>query len=207
MLNGKEILSLLIAMIIFAFVVSFPDLNNFALMFLFGFIIIFIYVLTKKLVAYYLETDIEMKIWSFQRYGLYERSYFKKPIPIGIILPFILTILSFGYIDWIALLQTDEKASKYRVAKRHDFYSFSELTEWHIGLIAASGIIASLILAIIAYLINQPILGKFAIFYASFNMIPIGKLDGTKIFFGSKILWVILAVFCFIFLGYVFFLP
>ena len=32
------------------------------------------------------ESEEETKIWSFSRYGLYERSYFKYPIPIGIIL-------------------------------------------------------------------------------------------------------------------------
>lgn len=207
MLSIKEIGSIVLAIVIFGFVASFPSLDNVLFAFLFGFIIITIYILAKKLIAYYTEIEIETKIWQFKRWGLYERSHFKNPIPIGIILPFLLSIITFGWVKWLALLQTDEKATTARAAKRHDFYSYSELTEWHIALVSSAGIISSLILAIIAYLINIPELAKFSIYYAFFNLLPLGQLDGTKVFFGSKIFWTILFVIATIFLGYVFFLP
>ena len=207
MLTTNEIGHIVLAIILFTFIASFPNLSNAATMLLYAFIIIFIYVLAKKFIAYSLETETEIKIWSFQRWGIYERSYFKNPIPAGIIFPFLLSLLSFGYIRLLTLLSSEEKATTARAAKRHDFYSFSELTEWHIGLISSAGIFASLILAILAYFINFPELAKFAIFYASANLIPLGKLDGTKIFFGSKILWAFLVIVCLIALGYVFFLP
>ncbi len=201
MITAKEIGHIILGIIIFAFAVSAKTLfespsagtGQFLIMLIFGFIIISVYVLAKKLVAYYYEVEIEMKIWQFKRYGLYERSYFKNPVPIGIILPFLLSILTFGYVKWLGILQSQEKATTARAAKRHDFYSYSELTEWHIGLISASGIVISLILAILAYFINQPELAKLSIYYAVFNLIPLGQLDGTKVFFGSKILWTILA--------------
>ena len=87
------------------------------------------------------------------------------------------------------MTETDIKPTVARAAKRHDFYSYSELTEWHVGLIPAAGIIFTLMLAFIAYLFDIGELGRIAIYFACFNMIPIGNLDGAKIFFGSKTLY------------------
>ncbi|MBL7059296.1 hypothetical protein ISS08_02490, partial [Candidatus Pacearchaeota archaeon] len=100
----------------------------------------------------------------------------------------------------------DVKAKVYRAAKRHGLYSFSEMTEYHLGLIAASGIFINLILAIIGYVIGFPLFAKLNIYYALFNMIPISDLDGNKIFFGSLVLWSFLAALTLIGLGYALFL-
>ena len=67
------------------------------------------------------------------------------------------------------------------------------MTEYHLGLIAAAGIIANLIFAIVAYFANFTDFAMISVFYAFFNIIPISKLDGNKIFFGSLILWSFLA--------------
>ncbi len=80
------------------------------------------------------------------------------------------------------------------------------MTEFHIALIAASGIIINLILAIMGYIFASwnPILetfSKLSIYYAFWSIIPIGKLDGTKIFFGSRILWFSLLILTTLFLG------
>lgn len=206
MITAKEVGHIILAIIIFAFITSAKTLfetpsqggEKFVIMLLFGLIIIAVYTFAKKIVAYYYEVGIETKIWQFTRWGIYERSHFKNPIPIGLILPFLLSILTFGYVPWLALLQSDEKATVERAARRHDFYSYSELTEWHIGVISASGIVVSLVLAILAYLINQTELAKLSIYYAAFNLIPVGQLDGTKVFFGSKVLWAILVAICII---------
>lgn len=200
----NEIFHVLIAIIILAFAVSFTKLNleNFGLAVLFFAIIFLVNIAAKKATAYYIQSSVETKIWSLQRYGFREKGYFRTPIPVGIIIPFILSILSLGSFSWLAATQSDITARKSRAIKKHDFYSFSEMTEWHIGLIPAAGIFACLILAFIAYFINQGELGRLAIFFACFNMIPLGDLDGTKIFFGSLIMWFVLAALSLIALGY-----
>ena len=211
-MNSRELVHILLAVIVMAFAVSFINISqpgfstDFLLAALF-FIVIFIFSIgAKKLAAYYLQSDTETKIWQFQRYGLYERSYFKKPIPIGFLLPFILSILTLGRFPWLATTQTEIQASKSRVAKRHGIYRFSEMTDSDMAWITGAGIFVPLVLAVIAYLINLPNLSKYAILFASFNMIPLGNLDGSKIFFGSRVLWTILAVLCLIGLGYIFLL-
>jgi Zn-dependent protease len=214
MIKGKELLALLLALIVLAFSNSFKSfLENktsgvFINSLMIFTVILVTYTTAKKFAAYYYDAKEETKIWSFQRYGFYERSYFKYPIPMGIILPFILSMLTFGYIKWFAVTESDVKPKKERAVKRHDIYSFAEMTEWHLALISAAGIVSALILAFIAYLLNLPDLARASIFFACFNMLPLGKLDGTRIFFGSRkaALWVALAIFCLIGLAYAFLL-
>jgi len=201
----KEFIHVLLAIIVSAFVVTFKGLSplTFLLAILF-FIVIFIFSIgAKKLVAHYIQSDIETKLWQFQRWGWYERSYLKNAVPIGIILPFILSILTLGYVPWLATTQTEIIASKAKVAKRHGIYRYSEMTEWETGWIAAFGIIAVLILAVVSYLINLSDLSKYAVLFALFNMIPLGNLDGTKILFGNRVLWSVLAVISLIGLAYI----
>jgi len=212
MITGKEILSLLLALIVLAFSNSFKNIISgntsiFINSLLIFAIILIIYTLSKKLTAYNYETEEETKLWTFQRYGFYERSYFKTPIPIGIILSFILSILTFGYIKWFAVTESEVKTTPARAARRHDIYSFSEMTEYHLAVISSAGIFSMFILAIIAYFLNFPDLAKLSIFFASFNLLPLGKLDGTRIFLGSKLLYTFLVLIALISLGYVFLMP
>lgn len=207
MINKKEMLALVFALIILAFSDSFKQIlggNSIAFvnsLMIFA-IIMIIYVAAKKITAYYYESKEESKLWTFQRYGLYTRSYFKTPIPVGIILPFLLSVLSLGYIKWFAVTESDVNPTPARAVRRHDFYSFSEMTEYHLALISAAGIFFVLLIAPLAYVINVPELAKASIFFACFNMLPLGKLDGTRIFFGSVTLWLVLAIVCIIGLTY-----
>lgn len=208
-MQGKELGQIILALIVSAFAVSFKylSLETFLLALLFFAVIFAFNVGAKKLYAYSLQSDAEIKIWHFQRWGWYERSHFPIPIPIGIILPFLLSILSLGYVPWLATTQTEIQASRAKVAKRHGIYRYSEMTESGTGWIAAYGIIAVLFLALVSYFINLPILSKYAILFCFFNIIPLGHLDGTKILFGNKVLWAVLAVLCLTGLGYILFLP
>ena len=200
----NDYLQVLIVVIVLAFSASFAKLSmeNFLFSALFIAIIFIVNISAKKLVAYYMQTSIETKIWQFQRYGIKEKQHLKYPVPVGIILPFLLSIISLGSFTWMAATQSDITARKSRVIKKHDFYSYSEMTEFHLGAIPAAGIAACLILAFIAYLAGFGELGKLAVFFAVFNLIPFGELDGTKIFFGSLIIWFVLVAISIIALGY-----
>ena len=202
MFKIKEIGHILIALILFAFVISFlQEINVFLISLLIAFIILAVNILAKKIIAHNLDTEIEQKIWQFQRWGFYERSYFKKPIPVGILLPFLLVWLSYpiGFFKVFTFLQFDIKAKSSRAAKKHGLYRFSELTEWHIAAIPLAGIAATLVLGIIAYILGGyaswlPLLAKYSIYYSLWNLLPLGQLDGTKILFGSRIWWIILMI-------------
>ena len=169
---------------------------------LFAAIIIVLNVFAKKLVAYLLDADVEHQIWSFSRYGIFPESHFENEWPFGIIIPLFFTLFTLGYLKVMTFLTYETRALKVRAAKRFGFYSYTEMTEWHNGLIGAAGIVAILILSFVSYFPGFEYLSKIAAFYAFFNMLPLGKLDGSQIFFGSRVLWYTLAVITLIFTAY-----
>jgi hypothetical protein len=212
MVNGKEIASIIISSIIIAFSITLvKDLNLFLLTLLGVFILIIVNVIVKKVMAYLLESEIEIKIWEIRRWGFKTSQHWNKPFPIGAFMPLILRVILFAFngFTWMASLVFETEAKAYHAAKRHGIYSFSEMTEEHIGRIAAVGIFANLVLAVLFYFIGGDfgnLFSKLNIWFAFFNMIPISDLDGNKIFFGNLVLWSFLAVVTLIGLGYTFFL-
>lgn len=206
MFNKKEIVYIFVITIILAFALTFiRSIETFLYTFVSIFLIILANIAAKKVSAYYLDSEIDVKIWEMQRFGFKPSSYLKKPFPMGAFLPLIFAGLTYGYLIWMACFVFEVKAKIYRAAKRYGLYSFSEMTEYHIGLIAASGIIINLLLSVIGYLIGFSEFAELNIYYAFFNMIPFSDLDGNKIFFGSMILWSFLASLVLVGLGYVFF--
>ena len=172
--------------------------------FFFSVIIIMVAVFSKKLIAYMLDSDVEHEVWQVYRYGWHPGWHFEKPVAAGIILPIFLTLFSWGFLKFTALLTYESRALKTRAARRFGYYSVAEMTEWHNSVIGASGIVSVLIIAIVAYFLpaNLEYLAKMATFYVFWNMIPVSNLDGAQIFFGSRILYSILAIITLIFTLY-----
>lgn len=213
MISKKEIGHIILAIMVLTFVTSLYTViktGNYSFILqsaLFLFIILLVNIFTKKSAAEYYESTLETKIWHMQRYGFKREDYFKFPLPTGIILPFLASILSSGKVFWFAVMESDIQGTSARASKKHGIYRFTEMTEFHISLIIASGVVANLILAVISYLINVPLLGKLSIYYAAFSLIPFGNLDGMKILMGNKVLWFTLSIITLIFLAYALFLP
>ena len=206
MFNKKEVITIGIISIILSFIFSFAkEINVFFSFFIAIFFIIFINSIAKKISSYYLDSEIEIRLWEVKRYGFKPHKHFKRSFPSGIFFPLITALASLGYFVWMASIVFEVKPKIYRAAKRFGLYSFSEMTEYHIGLIAASGVLINLFFAIIGYLTGFSVFAKLSIFYAFFNIIPFSDLDGNKIFFGSVVLWSFLAALILIGLGYVFF--
>lgn len=209
MFNRKEIVSIILASIFLAFAITLVEtFNYFAYALIAVFAAIIINVFAKKIAAFFFEADIEIKLWEFKRYGYTHKQKTKIPFPAGLLFPLFSKIILFplnGFV-WMASLVFDVKPKSWRVAKRHGYYSFSEMTEDHIGYIAAFGIIANLVLAFLGYLIGYPLFSRINIWLAFFNMIPVSDLDGNKIFFGNLTLWNILAIVTLLALAYSFFL-
>jgi len=195
-LTKKECVWIIIAIIIAGFIIELtPDFLLSYQGFIWAAIIILTSVFIKKIASAHYSIKIEHKIWHFQRWGWYERSKLKKPFPIGLILPFFLTILSLGFIKPFTLLQFEaENLPKKRALKKRGAYRYSEINESDLAFTAAWGFWALIILAIIGVLIKQPALTRYSIFYGIWNLLPISNLDGIKLFFGSLINWIILAV-------------
>ncbi|MFH1503534.1 MAG: hypothetical protein ABIE36_02665 [Candidatus Diapherotrites archaeon] len=209
MIKGKEIVAIVVASIIIAFSITFVgDFTLFLYALLGVFVLILINSAVKKITAYFLESEIDIGIWEFKKWGYKGGQSLQKGFPAGAFFPLISKIFLFplnGFV-WMASLVFDVRAKVYHAAKRHGIYSFSEMTEEHIGLIAAAGIFVNLLLAVTGYLAGFVLFAKMNIWFAFFNMIPISNLDGNKIFFGNLVLWSFLAIVTLIGLGYSFLL-
>lgn len=205
MFNGKEVLSVAIVSVILAFVFSFSSGFEVFVYFL-GLILLVILVnfITKKSMSYYLDSEIETGFWEVKRYGFKPHHHLNRGFPAGIILPVITALVSLGHFVWMAALTFDVHPKVYRASKRFGLYSFSEMTEYHMGLIAASGIFINLFLAVAGYFAGFTDFAKLNIYYAFFNMIPVSDLDGNKIFFGSFVLWSFIEALVLIGIGYIF---
>src|SRR3989338_2257325 len=209
----KEVRDVIAAIIILGLIISlvYPLKINLALFpkfLFFALLIIGINILAKKIIAVSLDADREHETWKWSRYGLKPHQHFKTEIPLGIILSVILSLFSLGFVKFMSLLTYETRARKIRAAKRFGFYSFTEMTDWHNGLIGASGIVALLLLSLVTYFISpDDVLWRFSAYYAFWNMLPISKLDGTQIFFGSKILYSALGIITLIFTVYALVLP
>ncbi|MBI2044155.1 hypothetical protein HYT24_02215 [Candidatus Pacearchaeota archaeon] len=203
MFTKKEIIEISVILLILSFSLS---LVKSVEIFLYALLMIFVVVgfnlAVKKIASFYLDSEMEVRIWEVERFGFKPKRHFKKPVPMGGILPLVTTVLSFGALTWLASLVFDVKPKIYKAARRHGLYAFSDMTEYEIGLIAAAGIIMNFVLAIAAYLIGYDELARLSIYYAFFNMIPISDLDGNKIFFGSIIMWSFLAAITLVGIGY-----
>ena len=196
MLTKKEIAWIIIAILVLGFIIGWSEKPTYSpIVFLFSAIIILIPILTKKLAANHFNLKIEHKIWGFKQFWWTTKSHFKKPFPIGLIIPFFFAFFSLGIIKIMALLQFDAKnLKKKRVLKKRGSYRYSEINESDLAFTAAWGFWALLVLALVSSLLNQPELTKFSIYYGIWNLLPISQLDGTKLFFGSLINWIILAL-------------
>lgn len=211
MVNLKEVGYIFLAIIILTFALNYKNIINNNLSFnilIFNLIlmsiVIIISIIAKTIVAYYYEAKIEHKIWMWQRFGFRREHYFKKPIPMGIILPFVLSVISKGYILFLVALEFDVSTTSARAAKKHGIYRFTEMTDIHIGLIASAGIVGLLFASIIGYILNFPEFSRLCVYYSAYSLIPFGNLDGTKIFFGSRTFWIALIVLVAIFFGFSF---
>lgn len=196
MITKREIILISLVILILSFVLSLlTSWNAFLTVLLSVFIIVGANIFMKKILAHYLDSEIEIKVWEIMRFGFKPKRHFKRPFPAGIFLPILSKLLFFPFKNfvWMASLVFDIKPKIYRAAKRHGLYSFSEVTEDQIGIIAAAGIAINLALATIGYFLGFHIFAQLNIYYAFFNMFPISDLDGNKIFFGNIVLWSFLA--------------
>jgi hypothetical protein len=214
-MKSSEVLHLALAIVVLAALIIAPALFNhsapsLAEAFLFSFIILTVSITAKKFFASLLESDVEHQIWTLERWGLHKQDRFKKPLPIGILLSIMLSLFSFGTAKLMTLLvyeTTPRKTRSVRGFGHTGVYTYTSMTDWHNALIGAAGIVAILLLAIIAYFLPletyslEP-LARIATFYAFSNLLPLGKLDGTQIFFGSRVLYAALAIVTLVFFLY-----
>jgi hypothetical protein len=197
MFTAKEFAWFSIAALIFWFIIDpFTDLIQTILLALIAILILLVHVSAKKLMAHHYNIEIEHSIFSLQQFGFRSDNHFKKPIPIGLILPFLLALFSSGLIQMFTLLQFDaQNLRKKRALKKRETHRNEEINESDLAFTAVWGFYALLALSLIGTITGTPELTTYSIYYGAWNLIPFGQLDGTKVFFGNLFNWTLLIIF------------
>jgi Zn-dependent protease len=209
LMKQQEFMHIIGAIVLFFVVIAFADVleGNYAALgfaFVFAAVIIVVNIAGKKLMAYMLDSDVEHRSWTFSQWWWRKHQHFDKPMPSGVIVPLVITLLTGGLVKVMTFLTYETSAKTYKAAKRSGYYSYAEMTDWDNSIIGAAGIVFTLALAVIAYFLPTQLeqLAGLAIGYAFWNMLPVSDLDGTQIFFGSRVLYATLAVITLVFALY-----
>lgn len=187
----KELLAILLVTAILSISYIYPEIGSLTKFIIFfgGFLLVIgVNILAKKITAYRLEADIKTKLWEMYYIGFQEKSHFKKPIPMIWLTP-LLSLISRGILTWMPILEFEVTPRTERISKRHELYRFANMTEWHIALIVFWGIVANIVLYIALNLLGLNEIAKISLYYSAWSIIPISSLDGSKLLFGSRKLW------------------
>jgi len=202
-MEKAEIISVAVAVLLMAVIISFVG-GVFSPSVLFSSlvisaIVIGISVCSKNLEAGHLDISLTHKTWEFQRYGIIKQSKFKNPAPVGLFVPPLLALISSamsigGVVKFLALLQFESKALPSKAAKKYGLRRYSGIMEWDDALIVFYSAAPLMLLAVIANAFSSAVflqdLAKYSMIYVISNLLPISKLDGTKLFFGSRPLFI-----------------
>ena len=190
-MRKEEFWSIVVAVLIMTFVIGFAEFTILAFVYalIMSSILLSIFILTQKIVADQLGCKIKYKLWSFRRYWLRWQDKLNWDFPAWIVIPLVLIVLSDGLLRWTAIMTFVTAVTAKKVSKK-----FSEIKEFDLSLIASSGVFAVLVLALIMKLLGFNEFASVSCWFAFLNALPIGNMNGTKIFFGSKILWIFILV-------------
>ncbi len=195
---SQEIIAIILAIVFLTIGFNYKNTEPLIILFLFLSITIFTNVIIKKITGVLHESDVIHSIWTINHIGFSKKSKLKTPLPM-IWFPLFVSFFTSGFFQWMPILTFNVEPKPERASKRHGIYRFSEITEHDLSIIVFWGIFANLILSIISYLLGFELLSKFNTYYAISSVIPISRLDGSKLFFGNRILWAITTVVTFIF--------
>ena len=205
MSKKRESIIILAGIILMTLLLLVPSLikNDFApkttiFYFLISAIIIIVSVFTKKIIAKMLDSKVEIVFWQLSRYWITKASYLRQPLPIGLILPLLLSFITAGITKFLGFFQFSMTALPSKVTKKYGAKRFSTVTEWDAGLVAFYSMVVVIILTIISAILSKNYnalfpfkeMAKYSFYFNLCNLIPFGQLDGMKIFMSSRPLYI-----------------
>jgi len=188
-----EKISIAVSVFILALIFSYLDTAKLPLYLIIFAVIILVNVIAKKIASHYLEVNSSVHIWDFRQYWFAESWKFAKPVPIGLLLPPVLIVFTYGTIKWLGMLQTEFEEKLTKLVRKRKPWSYPGLRDLDISLILLAGFVANIVLALVSMKFS-PQFAALALLYCFYNLIPIGKLDGFKLLMNNRALYVLTLV-------------
>jgi len=193
LISYKEFKSIIIISLILALIFGFNDnkpsfifkdwFKNLFYIFILSLIIVLVNSIGYKLMARYLDANIEIKIWNSQffseKFNFFKvHKYLFTPV-----LAVLTTLFSNGKLFFTALSTFEIK--NYSVYGRR----FPKLTYFNLGLITIGGLFFNFILMLFfkMLLINKGVL--ISAWFILWNLLPFSELPGARIFLASKTMY------------------
>lgn len=172
---NKEIIEVLVAGLICGLVISFPSFQNYREIILISIASLFFHALSHKLAARKINLVTRFRLWID-----------------GTILSAGLTSLLniFTPLKILCFEQLEIARYRFKLGRR-------KLTYEEVGSISTAGPAANLLLAILFWIFPTPhssLITSVNCWLAIFTLLPIGPLDGARIFYWKKWVWLLFLV-------------
>ena len=192
MINKKEIVVLITSALVLGYIFDFPDFGwiTWLASSVSALLILAVNTAGKKVTAHIYDSYVEIKHWDLTQFGFRKTERFKNPIPVWLFVPLVLVFITAGFIKWLAVTTFDTSAQASRARR-----AFAHVGEWDLAMIAVGGILFNIILAFLGQLTGATDFARINLMFALYSLIPFSNLDGAKIFFGSRLLWVFSVIF------------
>lgn len=198
MFEKKEIGSFIISVIVLSLIFGFDDkqsvfnlnhwLINLVRIAILVIISLLVHELAHKLLARYHGCKAESRVWGIQQIGFKKTAKIMK-LPLGILLPLIVMLLSKGQLFFAAINQTSYSTMpEERLGKK-----YPRLMNYEMAKFAAAGPIASILFALLIKSLGISQISDLItinIALAVSNVLPFPRLDGSECLFGSKTLFI-----------------
>ena len=216
---SKEVKDLIYAIIVLAIIFGFNDgassfvfsnwLNNFISVLFLVIIVMLTFFVSLKVSSRLFNYEIDFSIWRLKQYFFAKSTHFPlkfgkykiKSLHFGVILAIFITLISNGAAFFTAFFTFFIKG-KTKIGKFRNYLKDS--TEMGVTIIS---IIFLLILIVIFKFIGSTYGMIIASWFLIWNLIPIGPLIGSKIFFSSRTNYFWILVFLVLFLSFISVIP
>ncbi len=201
--SSADLRTLLIAAVILGILFGYDDqqptfqfsywFTNLIIMIMLSFFSLILYDAAHKIKAKRAGCESSIRIWSMSRFSYAASSHLRGPIksiPLGIIIPLLFLFLTEGVLKVATLTSTSIKTMSARRLGRE----FRRTTEFEEAQIAGAGPLMSLFIAFLAkaliplFPFMQHVMA-INLHLAFFSMLPLPTLDGTRVFFGSPLMF------------------
>lgn len=201
--SSSDLRALVIAAVVLGILFGYDDqqptfqlsywLTNLIIMIVLSFFSLMLYDAAHKIKAKRAGCESSIHLWSMSRFSYAASSHLRGPIksiPLGIIIPLLFLFLTEGVLKVATLTSTSIKT----ISARRLGKEFRRATELEEAQIACAGPLMSLFIAFLAKIIIPffPFMQQVMainLYLAFFNMLPLPTLDGTRVFFGSPLMF------------------